>query len=146
MTTHHPILAIGAVDGGPSEWSEAVRDLGKRVMELREGVHSPLAVNVVYQIPGRFLAPEFEGVRTGRFSRKEARLLVQVALPAEVAADTSVEVRRLLRDAIETAEAFFQLLVRVAVPLPFRGAAAAVEHRVELVPGPFRNFPTHPAN
>jgi hypothetical protein len=80
----HPALAIGAVAGGPGAnrgWADAVKALGRRVIEVREGVTSPLAVNVVYQIPGRFLEPEFAGVRTGRFSRKEARLLVQVALP-----------------------------------------------------------------
>jgi hypothetical protein len=77
-------------------------------MAVRKGIESPLAVNVVYQIPGQFLDPDFEGVRTGRFSRKEARLLVQVALPREPSSDTSAEVRRLLRDAIAAAEDFAQ--------------------------------------
>jgi hypothetical protein len=78
------------------------------VIEVREGVTSPLAVNVVYQIPGQNLEPEFEGVRTGRFSRKEARLLVQVALPREPSSSSSAEVRRLLYDAIAVAEDFAQ--------------------------------------
>jgi hypothetical protein len=105
----HPALAIGAVAGGPGTdrgWSQAVKDLGRRVMAVRDGVESPLAVNVVYQIPGEFLDPDFEGVRTGRFSRKEARLLVQVALPRKAGSESTAEVRRLLRDAIAAAEEF----------------------------------------
>lgn len=107
----HPALAIGAVAGGPGSsraWSDAVKELGKRVREFRVGVESPLAVNVIYQIPGQFLQPEFQGVRTGRFSRKESRLLVQVALPGEAAVDAATEVRRLLMEAIATAEEFAQ--------------------------------------
>lgn len=108
----HPALAIGAVAGGPGTsraWSDAVRELGRRVIDLRDGVESPLAVNVVYQIPGQFLEPEFEGVRTGRFSRKEARLLVQVALPRAPTLDAAAEVRVLLHGAIIVAEEFAQM-------------------------------------
>jgi len=86
----HPVLALGVIVGGPGvsvQWSEAVTQLGRRVMELREGVEPPLSVNVVYQIPGQFLQPDFEGARSGRFSRKEGCLLVQVALPATPTGD-----------------------------------------------------------
>lgn len=106
-----PALAIGAIVGGPGtsrEWSEAVRQLGRRVIALRGEVSSPLALNVVYQIPGRFLEPEFEGVRSGRFSRKEALLLVQVALLGDPPSDASAEVHRLLRQALAVAEDFAQ--------------------------------------
>lgn len=109
MSTHP--LAIGAVAGGPGasrEWSEVVLKLATRVIAMREGVPSPVAVNVVYQIPGRFLDPEFEGVRSGCFSRKEARLLIQVALPSNPSSDASADVRRLLWDAVALAEDFAQ--------------------------------------
>jgi hypothetical protein len=75
-------------------------------MELREGVESPVSVNVVYQIPGQFLQPDFEGVRSGRFSRKEGRLLVQVALPATPTGDAYEEARARLTQAISLAEQF----------------------------------------
>jgi hypothetical protein len=77
-------------------------------MAIRGDVKSPLSVNVVYQIPGQFLDPEFEGVRTGRFSRKEALLLVQAALPRKVAPDPLSPVRHLLNEAIAAAEEFAQ--------------------------------------
>jgi hypothetical protein len=107
--TVHPALAVGVVAGGPGssvEWTEAVKLLGRRVMELRDGVESVLSVNVVYQIPGQFLQPDFEGTRSGRFSRKEARLLVQVALPASPDGDAYEEARTRLRQAVSLAEQF----------------------------------------
>ena len=110
--TGHPALAIGAIAGGPGTsraWSDAVKALGRRVIDLREGLDSPLAVNVVFQIPGQFLEPDFEGVRTGQFSRKERRLLVQVALPSRPAGDAVEEVRRFLTWAIYAAEEFAQM-------------------------------------
>lgn len=105
----HPSLSIGAVAGGPGtnrEWAEAVKELGRQVAVLREGVDSPLAVNVVFQIPGQYLQPDFKGIRSGRFSRKEARLLVQVALPGAPSPSPQIDVRRLLGEAVLVAEEF----------------------------------------
>lgn len=110
MSTH-PALAIGVIAGGPGTspaWADAVRDLGRRVIKLRGDVASPLSLNVTYQIPGQFLAPDFTGVRTGRYSRADQRLLVQVALPPEPTVDAATEVRGLLRDAVVLAESFAQ--------------------------------------
>ncbi len=105
----HPALAVGVLAGGPGssvEWTEAVKRLGRRVIESRDGVESALAVNVVYQIPGQFLQPDFEGTRSGRFSRKEGWLLVQVALPAAPESDAYEEARTQLAQAISLAEQF----------------------------------------
>lgn len=102
-----PALSLGAVAGGTTAnraWETAIKKLAKRVVELGEGVSSPLAVNVVYQIPGELVRPDFTGVRSGRFSRKDRRLLVQAALPADPAADADAEVRALLREAVTLAE------------------------------------------
>jgi hypothetical protein len=82
--------------------------LGRRVKELRTDMVSPLAVNVVFQVPGRFLTPEFEGIRSGTFSRKERRLMVQVALPLDVSATPDADLRTFVRDAVELAENFAQ--------------------------------------
>lgn len=105
----HRTLAVGVVAGGPGssvEWMEAVKLLGRRVVELRDGVESPLSVNVVYQISGQFLQPDFEGARSGRFSRKDGRLLVQVALPAAPVGDAYEEARTWLAQAVSLAEQF----------------------------------------
>jgi hypothetical protein len=128
MSTH-AALAVGAVEGGPGssvEWNEAVKRLGRRVTELRDSVESPLSVNIVYQIPGQFLQPDFDGARSGRFSRKESSLLVQVALPATPVGDAYEEVRSLLTEAISLAEqfAYQEGLTPAAELLPLRQLVA----------------------
>lgn len=97
------------VAGGAStnrSWEDAVRLLARRIVDLREGRTSPLSVNVIYQIPGEVIAPEFEGVRSGRFSQRERGLVVQVALPAEPDGPADAAVIRYLAEAVEVAEGF----------------------------------------
>jgi hypothetical protein len=104
-----PALSLGGVIGGTSAsraWEMAVKRLARRVVDARKGVTSPLAVNVVYQIPGEHVRPDFTGVRSGHFSRKNLQLLVQVALPPEPVGDPDVEVVALLREAVNVAEEF----------------------------------------
>jgi hypothetical protein len=104
-----PALSLGAVIGGTSAsraWEVALKRLAKRVTDVREGATSPLAVNVVYQIPGEVVSPEFTGVRSGPFSRESRELLVQVALPPEPAGDPDVEALALLHEAVNVAEEF----------------------------------------
>lgn len=57
------------------------------IKKSREGVTSPLNVNVIFQIPGDVLSPDFSGVRTGYFSKKSCTLIVQVGLPVELPED-----------------------------------------------------------
>ena len=106
-----PILAIGQIVGGPSEgptqWSAAVRIVSRSVEAQLAGAESPLNLDVVYIIEGEFLIPEFEGVRTGRFSRKHNLLSVQIALPTKPTESETERLRAvlsLLVDAIEAAE------------------------------------------
>jgi hypothetical protein len=104
-------LSVGAIGGGPGtdrRWVAAVMALMRAVKEARSLVDSPLAVNVVFQIPGPNLTPEFEGMRTGLFSRKSSELMVQVALPPEPHESADLEVRCLLRSAVVLAEEFAQ--------------------------------------
>ena len=80
-------LSIGVIIGGTTPankgWTEPLRALSQRVTAARAGVDVPLAVNVVFHIPGRLLQPEFEGVRTGSYSRKRSILMVQATLPEQ---------------------------------------------------------------
>ena len=107
--TETPALSLSAIAGGTTasrNWELAVKRLANRVIHERGGVTSPLAVHVVYQIPGEHARPDFVGVRTGRFSRKDLRLLVQVALPPEPSADADAEALAMLREAVSLAEDF----------------------------------------
>lgn len=53
-------------------------------------VESPLNVNVIYQIPGNILKPDFEGVRTGHYSKEDSSLIVQAALPDDARRTSTV--------------------------------------------------------
>lgn len=104
-------LSIGAVAGGPGtdrRWTTAIMELMRLVAAAREGVESPLAVNVVFHIPGPNFQPEFEGLRSGTLSRRQRKLMVQVALPPEPTQSATNEVRACLQAAIRLAEQYGQ--------------------------------------
>ena len=100
-----PALSIGTIMGG---WSEAYRTsddafdtLTRRLIEARAGVEVPLNLNVVYQVPGEFIGPDFEGVRTGSYFRRRAVLVVQDAVPSGVPSDPNGFLRETLLAAID---------------------------------------------
>ncbi|MBS2937071.1 hypothetical protein KDN32_04855 [Nocardioides sp. J2M5] len=102
-------LSIGAVYGGTSvvddAWKPAVQRVMNAVMVRREGVRSPLSLNVVFHVEGELLPPiDFEGVRTGRLSRKRMELMVQAAVPSEPVEDRLAALLSLLQSAALEAE------------------------------------------
>jgi hypothetical protein len=103
-------LSLGAMVGGtrPSAraWREAVMALSRRVAAARDGVDSPLRVNVVYQVPGEVVPVTFEGVRTGRYAAGDRHLLVQAALPEQAPDEPEALLIRLLHQAVDAAAAF----------------------------------------
>jgi hypothetical protein len=102
------VLSVGSVVGGSTStnrlWRDAIGELTRAVAEARADVASPLNVNVVFQVPGNVVRPDFEGVRTGRFSKADRLLLVQVALPDEVPDEPGGYLRGALSIAIAEAE------------------------------------------
>lgn len=102
------VLSIGSVVGGSTStnrrWREAIGELTHAVADARADIASPLNVNVVFQVPGNVVQPDFEGARTGRYSKADRLLLVQVALPDEVPDDPDGYLREALTDAIGEAE------------------------------------------
>lgn len=103
-----PALSIGSVEGGSSpsmsRWRDAITSLTIEVETAAQHVESPLNVNVIYQIPGNILRPDFEGVRTGHYSRKDSSLIVQAALPEDAPDDVESHIKSLLVAAIDEAE------------------------------------------
>lgn len=78
-------LTIGVLNMGVTAhnraWGPRIADLRERVNTASDGISSSLRINVVFQIPGDLLQPDFEGMRTGSFRSSDNLLLVQVALP-----------------------------------------------------------------
>jgi hypothetical protein len=101
-------LSIGTIMGGQtaanSRWTGPIRNLTRRVRDARKGIEVPLGVNVVFHIPGNLLQPEFEGLRTGSYSRKRSLLMVQAALPEEPPDDPDAHLVMMLLRAIDEVE------------------------------------------
>lgn len=105
------VLSIGAVYGGTwsvdESWRPAIQQVMQEVMALRRGLASPLNVNVVFHVDGGLLPPvDFQGVRTGTFSRRSMHLMVQAAVPRDAVDDERAVLLGLLRDAVVEAETF----------------------------------------
>ena len=105
-------LSIGAVLGDVDEsnrrWKESISRVGLDVQEAdrASAEESPLRLNVVFFTPGKYNTSPFEGVRTGRFSKKDCHLMVQASVPAGPVDDRRAVLLRLLLQAVEEAEAF----------------------------------------
>ncbi|WP_333680498.1 hypothetical protein [Dyella sp.] len=116
-----PALSLGSIVGGSTvankPWQAAIRELTTRIGEVRQGVEVPLNLNVVFQVPGNMLKPEFVGVRTGSFSKARALLMVQVAVPEEVPPDPALYVKNAIHEAIDEA-ARWAVKRKVAIDVP----------------------------
>jgi hypothetical protein len=112
-TTTSPPLSIGAVlgdsDAENTAWKRSISELGKQVIELREGRKSPLNLNVVFHVDGKQAPNDFIGVRTGRFSKGTSHLMVQAAVPTSPVTDRREVLVRLLTEAVSEAEAFARI-------------------------------------
>lgn len=110
LTQNVPALSIGAVFGGTHQidkfWDQPIKDLRRQIMSASESVDSPLKVNVVYHIEGKYAPNEFEGVRTGRFSKSVPLLMVQAAVPSDEVDDPRSIIVGLLHDAVDVAEQY----------------------------------------
>lgn len=102
------VLSLGSVIGGRTSanrgWSDAIRGLTRDIADHREGVESNINVNVEFHVPGNLLQPEFEGVRTGTFKKKDSLIKVQVALPEEPPSDARAFLLVCVRAALDAVD------------------------------------------
>ena len=105
-----PAILIGAVlgdsDAASMVWSRALGALSRRVERLSVGLATSVRVNVVYHVDGKVLPNDFDGVRTGRFDRAQALLVVQAAVPRQVPEEPEALLVELLAAAVLAAEAW----------------------------------------
>lgn len=98
------------IEGGTSPsmraWREAITGITGRVAALNDGVSTPVNVNVIFHVPGDLLQPDFTGVRTGHFSKRQRWLIVQVALPESAPEEVDEFVVEQLKAAVAEAERF----------------------------------------
>lgn len=106
--TKSRVLSLGWIIGGSTEanrpWDNAIEELDVRIERAAINIEAPLNLNVVFHVPGNMLKPEFEGVRTGSFSKAKALLMVQVALPEAAPSNPMGYLKSAIYDAVESAE------------------------------------------
>lgn len=98
------MISVGMVLGGPEHvaFDREVRRLMSFCRDNRERGFAGSEINIVYHVPGSLGKPNYVGLRTGRFSKKESCLAVQVAVEQEFAALN--DVTRIRRYIFETAD------------------------------------------
>lgn len=82
-------LYVGIVTGGPDAEHSPMEHAASRIglaIQARRGtssIGSEASLNVVFHLPGNLSAVDFNGLRSGTFSRKKKLLMIQVAVPEE---------------------------------------------------------------
>lgn len=98
---------LGDYDAENRAWQQAIRELRRQVgAACQEDLESPLQLDVSYHVEGKLAPNEFEGVRTGHFTKRTALLRVQAAVPPGPVDDRRAVLLDLLADAVAVAEAF----------------------------------------
>jgi hypothetical protein len=110
------MIGIGVQMGGPEQRDSVVKAVLLKAMQTAERVRDPSYkdgteawINPIFIVPGSLLQPDFDGMKTGHFSRREKGLVIQVAVPNAVAEGADVErfVVASLRDCVRLAAATF---------------------------------------
>jgi len=86
------MLGIGAVYGGPKSEYGPIEKFVNRLMNMVSEmvgdfkIGSAAALNVVFHIPGSIIRNlDYEGLRNGRYWKEDKVLMIQVAVPKEIA-------------------------------------------------------------
>jgi hypothetical protein len=83
------LLALGITTGGPSPANELIDEALMSYMRvvIKERARFPnegLRINIVFHVPGPLFQPDYEGVHATRIDRKNGRVLVVAAVPADL--------------------------------------------------------------
>jgi len=116
--------------GGRSDenglWEAPLRNLSRAIAAANvtgELASSPLKVQVRFLVTGPIWQPDFDGVRTGGYGRKENCLVVEIALEEEPPFEPGEALSRSLLSSIDVAEKWF---VRKKLGTDLRELRAAV--------------------
>ncbi|MGL6073090.1 MAG: hypothetical protein ACRC8S_02895 [Fimbriiglobus sp.] len=80
-------LYIGSILGGPEVSGDPIARYIQRIsraassLQEQHEFNSDGSLDLVYHVPGQIWKPDFEGLRTGKFSRQNRMLMIQMAVP-----------------------------------------------------------------
>lgn len=126
--------------GGPevdNGIGEAIRRMSRITRVLDEASDVPSSegtVDVVYHVPGSLVRPDYEGVRTGRWDKRDQMLQVQVAVPESMRSDDDELAEFLKRTLLEAVEAAEQHLAKKAPGLSLERAKAVATEAAARYP------------
>jgi hypothetical protein len=77
------MISIGAILGGGELAGSKIDRLICRFSSALPPVQnlSAASVNIVFHVPGSIVKPDYSGIRTGKFSAKLKKLMIQVPVP-----------------------------------------------------------------
>lgn len=130
------MISIGSVMNGPeldgSETDRLISTVMKAAIKYRDSTayETGPAINVVYHVPGSLGAPDWEGIRDAKFSRKRQLLMVQVAVPKDQV--NSPTLKQYLIDSLHQANAVaFQFFHQKGLVFPLADAESLVQRIAE---------------
>ena len=100
-------LYIGSVLGGPEVAGTQVAELINRLARASHAyqeaheMSSEGSLDIAYHVAGSLVRPQFEGLRTGKFSKREKTLMVQIAVP--ILFESDIHLAHFLVDALREA-------------------------------------------
>jgi hypothetical protein len=79
------MLSVGAIIGGPETdfFDTVLREFMQHCEREREWEEADVTVNIVYHLPGSIWQPDYIGVRGGKLSKSEMKLMVQISVEKE---------------------------------------------------------------
>lgn len=131
------INVITGTDENQERWAALAMGLSRRSTEQQESepLTSPFALGVGFLAKGRYVEPDFEGVKVGRFSRRHNLLEVSATLPETLPGDPLTEIISVLHQAVDEARAYARKK-KIADDLP--SLRRAVERLAAAGPAPVR--------
>jgi hypothetical protein len=121
----HP-LYVGSVIGGKNPANTGIVTALDRLSQIVKGVGwhdegDESGVDLVFHVSGPLLAAPYTGMRTGRYSKTERLVGVQIAVPVELENQPPEQVLPVLADsAVEAAELAAATLAKRKNALPVR--------------------------
>jgi hypothetical protein len=81
------MISVGAIIGGPESafFDKVLCEFMRHCESEGHLSGEPAKVNIVYHLPGSVMPPDFAGIRPAKFSRKDQKLMIQVAVESEMA-------------------------------------------------------------
>lgn len=120
-------VIFGGITSHNRDWRPWLQSLMQRIGRCRVDLDSDFRVNVEFHVPGNLLSPDYEGVRTGAFRKRDSVLKVQAALARETPPDAWKALIATMWQALDAADEWIIRRKRSANTAVQRRILAAVE-------------------